>query len=94
MLKPLQPQSTSPEERNRYRKDMVAFFADPRQWGWVESECAKPVPVPCEGCEKPTYPEHGKPMHLDDGSDAGAGCNRTAKSPEPPPVTEGKKGRK
>ena len=84
-LKPTSPQTDSPAERERYRKDMAAYYTTPEAWGWVGSHGPKPAPGKCEGCGQSTYPEHGKAKHLSDGSKAGKDC-APVKVPDPPAI--------
>ena len=71
-LKPMPPENNNPAERERYRRDMAAYYADPGKWGWTSGP--KPEPGKCEKCKGNTYPEHGVLQHLGDGTPAGNKC--------------------
>ena len=73
-LKPMAPGKNNPADRERYRRDMAAYYANPEQWGWVGSQGPKPDPGKCSTCKGPTYLEHGEHHHLGDGIPASAKC--------------------
>ena len=65
-LKPGAPDAAIPNDRERYRLAMVAYYATPEIFGWVGSDGPKPVPEKSSDGRE-CYREHGALKYLDDG---------------------------
>ena len=84
MLKPMAPQVGVEGDEERYRKDMVAFYANPEAWGWAGSHGPRPAPERTPD-GRDTYHSHGVLKYLETG-DIVKTRRSTAKVAETPRV--------
>ena len=80
MLKPMAPEPGVSGDQERYRKDMVSFYASPENWGWSGSMGPKPMPEKMPD-GRMAYRERGVLKYLDTGE---AVEIESPKAPDPP----------
>ena len=82
MLKPTPPDPANAADVERYRLDMVAFYAEPERWGWHGGHGPRPVPEKVNGAD--CYREHGKLKRLSDGQPPEPEVKKAEPEPEKP----------
>ena len=89
-LKPMPPEPGVQGDAERYRKDMVAYYATPENWGWSDSEGVRPKPEKAPN-GRDAYRERGVLKYLDTGLPVQAPDPPSGQVAEPEPPRRGRK---